>query len=273
MKNAAIILVVISIVGISCGNAYADQVLVVISKHVRLFTGVPSGTYIPGGVLEKGEKVYLLEERKDGWIMIKTIPGITGWAKKKHFSPEFEKRPVEPKVIQPKTPSEIKKDLKKEENSQTVIQPPQVILHVYEKNPRHAYNLALWPIFGPIASAAYAGSSYLSIDTPSHLSATAAIFCAVNIIEIGLGAGIGYASAEDPKNKSDTPTTEEWIGLGGGIGVGLIVSTLTNVIAGRSFARSCIQYNWELYEKFKWSPPSVSFRRDGTTSVLMAFEF
>ncbi|MCC6157523.1 MAG: hypothetical protein IT350_05670 [Deltaproteobacteria bacterium] len=167
-------------------------------------------------------------------------------------------------------------------------QGPQVVLQVEEKDPAHARAMALWPIFGPIAGANYAGSSPDSGNIPESLKRTARTYALANTGEILGIAALGYfvgqgTESEDKKivteaDGSKKQVTEEdhngrWIGLGVGAGVGLIVATITNTGAGAKYADYCVRYNRKLYEKFQWTPPQVSVGPNGETSVAPAVRF
>ena len=167
-------------------------------------------------------------------------------------------------------------------------QGPQVILQVEEKDSGHARALALWPIFGPIAGANYAGSSPDSGDIPASLKRTATTYALANTAEIFGGALVGYFVGQGSESEDEKIVTESdgskkrvternesgrWIGLGAGAGLGLIVATITNTGAGAKYADTCVRYNRKLYEKFQWTPPQVSVGPNGETGVALAVRF
>lgn len=167
-------------------------------------------------------------------------------------------------------------------------QGPQVVLQVEEKDPGHARALALWPIFGPIAGANYAGSSPDSGEIPASLRSTGAKYALANTAEIFGSALVGYFVGQGSESEDEKIVTESdgskkrvternesgrWIGLGAGAGLGLIVATITNTGAGAKYADYCVRYNRKLYEKFQWAPPQVSVGPNGETSVALAVKF
>ena len=164
----------------------------------------------------------------------------------------------------------------------------KVILQVEEKNPRHAKAVTLWPIFGPIAGANYAGFSPDSIEIPSSLRKTARSYVLINTGEILGGGLLGYfvgqgLEEEDTKTttyadgrekiEKERNETGRWIGLGAGAGIGIIAAIITNTRAGTKYAEYCVKYNKKLYEKFEWQPPVVGMGQNGETYIRVALKF
>ncbi|HPQ71866.1 MAG TPA: hypothetical protein PKW95_22270 [bacterium] len=149
---------------------------------------------------------------------------------------------------------------------------------VKKKNPAVARGLALIPIAGPFAGAAYAGDAGL----PDELKATAWTYSLVNVAEIAGAAGLGYmigyqeedasmAEARDSDERRELREDEEekrWIGLGVGAGAGVVIAVITNVFAGNEYAAYCRRYNEVLRPQ-----PTVGFAADGTPTVLLQFRF
>ncbi len=158
----------------------------------------------------------------------------------------------------------------------------RVVLNVQEKNPRHAYWLTLWPVFGPFVGAEYAGSSPVSSSIPASLTKRAWIFAAIDFAEIAAGAGLGYWIGMSAEPETTESYTEEhngvvlhgtrgtgekqegnrWIGLGVGAALGMIGSVVTNIAPAGFNANYCVEYNRKLHEEFRWRAPEVSYFDD-----------
>ena len=142
-----------------------------------------------------------------------------------------------------------------------------VALQVKTKDPFIAYNLAIIPVFGPIAACNYLASSPITWkENIPEIKSRATTYTILNVVTIIAGVYCMTASYEEK-----TATTPYYVGYDSPpddeinipkFMIGLLLIEFVPIIENRFFGAYCakwtVNYNKKLYKQFNYAPPPTS---------------
>lgn len=131
-----------------------------------------------------------------------------------------------------------------------------VVLPVELKDPMIAQTLALYPVFGPLATARYVGTNRLSIKVDPEIAARATRDALINV---GTLLGGLLLTLESP--------------LLGSL-VFVLGPFIENYFFSFYYVEKAIEFNKKQYERFQWAPPTSSYnKKDEIKVTLLQIKF
>lgn len=122
-----------------------------------------------------------------------------------------------------------------------------ITLVVNEKEPAMAYSLALFPVFGPSASANYVSQSPLDWKVDEELGKKALRQTLLNLGTIAAGVFLDISRSDS--DFGFVPLFTQ---------IAFLASTIHNQSFGNEMAEVAVNYNKDLHIKFNWTYPQIS---------------